>query len=125
MNPATAGPKRGTLSQRARPRPGPLTRSPMKPRSLLLGTSLFIVGLAAGQLTGPHGAPAPDLTAEAGLMRLDDPGGTNRRLAPFRVVVDGVPTDLPDVSRDGKRWRLDLADGRVTVFATELGRGEP
>src|SRR5438067_10988165 len=122
MNPATAGPERGTLSERARPRPGPLTRSPMKPRSLLLGTSLFVVGLAAGQLTGgPHVAPAPDLTAEAGPMRLDDPGGTNRRLAPFRVVVDGVPTDLPHVSRARQRWRLHPADGPATGFAPEVG----
>jgi len=97
----------------------------MKPRSLLFGTSLFIIGLAAGQLTGPRAAPAPDLTAEAGLMRLDDPAGTNRRLIPFRVVVDGVPTDVPDVPRAGNRWRLDLADGRVIVFATELGGDEP
>jgi hypothetical protein len=70
-------------------------------------------------------APPLDLTAEAGVMRLDDPGGTNRRLYPFRVVVDGTAANVEGARPAGPRWRLNLADGRVTVFAAEGPGSEP
>jgi hypothetical protein len=87
-------------------------------------TVTFAAGLSAGRLSVPCAAPPPDLSAEAGVMRLDDPGGSNRRLYPYRVVVDGTPTNVEGVRPSGPRWRLDLADGRVTVFASEGGGGD-
>src|SRR6478609_9882589 len=85
----------------------------------------FAAGLSAGRVSAPRPAPPLDLTAEAGVMRLDDPGGTNRRLYPFRVVVDGAAASVAGARPAGPRWRLDLADGRATVFATEGPRSEP
>lgn len=82
----------------------------------------FAAGLSAGRLSAPRPTPPPDLTAEAGVMRLDDPAGSNRRLYPYRVVVDGTPANVEGARPSGPRWRLDLADGRITVFASE-GRG--
>jgi hypothetical protein len=90
--------------------------------SLVL-TVTFAAGLSAGRLSAPRPTPPPDLTAEAGVMRLDDPGPTNRRLYPFRVVVDGTAANVDGARPSGPRWRLDLADGRITVFASEGGGG--
>src|SRR5262245_8980818 len=91
------------------------------PTALLL-LPAFAAGLAVGRLAVPDPPPGPDLTAEAGVMRLDDPAGTSRRLAPYRVVVDGTAANVSGARPEGVRWRLDLADGRVIVFAAE-GRG--
>ena len=100
---------------------------PMRPRTFALAalvlTVTFGAGLSAGRLSAPRPIPPPDLTAEAGLMRLDNPGLTNRRLYPFRVVVDGTPVNVDGARPSGVRWRLDLAGGRITVFASE-GDGE-
>jgi len=100
---------------------------PMRPRPaalaslVLMGT--FAAGLSTGRLSAPRPTPPPDLTAEAGVMRLDNPGLTNHRLYPFRLVVDGVPANVDGAQPSGPRWRLDLADGRITVFASEGGGG--
>jgi hypothetical protein len=85
----------------------------------------FAAGLSAGRHSGAGPHPTFDLAAGAGVMRLDNPGGTHRRLTPYRVVADGVATDAPGEAPAGARWRLDLADGRVTVFAAEPAGVEP
>lgn len=101
---------------------------PARPRTVALTSVVlagtFAAGLSAGRLSAPRPTPPPDLTAEAGLMRLDNPGLTNRRLYPFRVVVDGTPVDVDGARPSGPRWRLDLADGRIAVFASEGGGGD-
>ena len=98
----------------------------MRPRpaglAALALTVTFAAGLSADRLSADRAAP--DLTAEAGVMRLDNPGGSSRRLYPFRVVVDGTATNVENARPAGHRWRLDLADGRVTVFASEGAGGE-
>jgi hypothetical protein len=40
-------------------------------------------------------------------------------------VVDGTAANVEGARPAGPRWRLNLADGRVTVFAAEGPGSEP
>jgi hypothetical protein len=88
-------------------------------------TVTFAAGLSTGRLCAAYATHSPDLAAEAGIMRVDNPNASNRRLYPFRQVVDGTPTNVEGVRPAGPRWRLDLANGRVIVFTSEGAGGVP
>src|SRR5262245_24371329 len=97
----------------------------MSHRNILCTALVFVAGLVLGRFSTPSASPPraltrPDLTQEAGIMSLDNPPGTQRRLTPFRVVMDGQAQNVPGVGRDGEKWRIDLADGRVTLFVVSI-----
>jgi hypothetical protein len=74
------------------------------------------VGLAAYYIAAPRAA-APDLSGPASVFHLADPGADPVRLTVHRVVLDGRgETPREPAGRD--TWRIDLAGGRVVLFAS-------
>lgn len=90
----------------------------MATRTAALVALIFAAGAGLGRYTQPSGPP-PDLRGGVWVLSLDcanGPHGVNRHFAPIRVVVDGQCESVPEAPRDGEKWRLALAGGRVVLF---------
>ena len=84
----------------------------------LIAVTCFLVGFYLPHKHQSHSPLPYDLRQEAGIMNLSDLSASNRRLVPYRIVIDGKAEEIPNISHEGEQWRLDLADGRVTIYAS-------
>ena len=96
----------------------------MAPRTAAVVALVFAAGAGLGRLAQPPAPAPPDLRGPVWAVSLDGPHRVNRTLAPFRMIVDGRVEDIPGVAKDGEKWRIDLADGRVVMFLAAVERPE-
>lgn len=96
----------------------------MAPRYAAVIGLIFAAGAGLGRYSQPSGPTPPDLRGPVWVVSIDGPHRVNRFLAPFRVIVDGRVEDVPGACKDGEKWRIDLADGRVMLFLAATDKPE-
>ena len=96
----------------------------MSPCRFLLFSAVFTVGFATACLTSREEknrqAEPLDVAAPVRIIRCTNPGLTSHEYTPYRVVVDGEGRRVADAPEGrAEVWRVDLANGRVVLFAVE------